>query len=269
MCRPISKGGQRCAAHTGVKYDAAQHRLAEAWRAGDPVETAAAHAAWHVAAVEYASTPKGRAEIETVYADGSAAEWNARLEQEEVTTILREGDALAAANREAAERIKAERRGRFSARRAAPTTTETAEPACRCITYRCQGTCEHVTAGESQPGEGAVSEPDRYAAARAAQRAEDLARVTRWYGGDAADADRDLAWLEGLHAAQRNQWSALSWRERWRLKRVTARMANGDGPPEVIRTVMDHSVHMQVLVRREWNGFGGTRRSLVIDGRER
>lgn len=110
MCRPISKGGQRCAGHAGPKYDQARLRLEQAWRNGAPLQVVAAQEAWHAAAVEYASTPKGRREIEALHAEVSAAiPGTARLAPEEYATILREGDALAAANKEAAERIRASR----------------------------------------------------------------------------------------------------------------------------------------------------------------
>jgi hypothetical protein len=58
MCRPISEGGQRCAAHTRVKEQQARDRLTAV--AGDPAAVVGAHDQWVAAATDYASTEEGQ-----------------------------------------------------------------------------------------------------------------------------------------------------------------------------------------------------------------
>lgn len=57
MCKSISEGGQRCAAHTRPKYEAAAFGTIE----------------WDEAAAAFASTPTGRKELEAAHRDARAA----------------------------------------------------------------------------------------------------------------------------------------------------------------------------------------------------
>lgn len=83
MCRSIAEGGQRCASHTRERFN----RLSR----GD--------AGWVDAAVEYASTPEGRQRIVAAAVRESSGN---RFEREaELQEIVKQGDALRAANQEA------------------------------------------------------------------------------------------------------------------------------------------------------------------------
>lgn len=105
MCKAIKDGGQRCAAHTRLREQNARQRL-------DGLDLKTVHpsvyskvsAAWVRAAVEYASTAEGRKDLEARAFQAFRA--RREITGAELVGICRKGDALRAANAEAARIIK-------------------------------------------------------------------------------------------------------------------------------------------------------------------
>jgi predicted nucleotidyltransferase component of viral defense system len=96
MCRPVSEGGQRCAAHSRPRYERIQQ--------SDP--------AWLDVARDYASTPEGHAHVTR---EANEAREIGDLESEALLrmTLLR-GETLRAANAETARLLKVGRRRSLS-----------------------------------------------------------------------------------------------------------------------------------------------------------
>lgn len=102
MCKPLSEGGQRCAAHAKARLErkaVAMREVAERTELPGPERLAAfqtAREAWEAAAVDYASTPAGRQALLERQAAADAeggAQTSAML-----STILQRGEATRAAN---------------------------------------------------------------------------------------------------------------------------------------------------------------------------
>lgn len=105
MCRSVSEGGQRCAAHTREKVATVVARIEDAAAAGDMAAVADARAQWEDAAAEYASTNEGRDlyRAQAAHADASGDVDTAAL----LNTIVAKGEAMRAANRETAALLAA------------------------------------------------------------------------------------------------------------------------------------------------------------------
>lgn len=105
MCRSVSEGGQRCAAHTREKVTTAVARVEEAAASGDMEGVASARVAWEDAAAEFASTNEGRDlyRAQAAHADATGDVDTAAL----LNTIVARGEALRAANRETAALLAA------------------------------------------------------------------------------------------------------------------------------------------------------------------
>lgn len=101
MCKPLNEGGQRCAAHTRARLEAAATKMRAAAEGGDPAQFALCRQNWEQAAVEYASTPTGRDAL----AERAAAAHKDRDVHTEalLTNIIVRGDAA----REANENVRA------------------------------------------------------------------------------------------------------------------------------------------------------------------
>lgn len=91
MCKPEAEGGQRCATHTGPRFDAARPTDESWWRA----------------ASEYASTTEGHSRLSCL-AHQARAEGNPQWEEQLRAAILR-GESLTETNLEAVRRMKQSR----------------------------------------------------------------------------------------------------------------------------------------------------------------
>lgn len=118
MCKSLSQGGQRCAAHTRPAFQAVEARLLHAALAGDADAMAQARTDWDAAALDYAATKEG----ETHFSDARrAAATTGDLDAEiRYETLLRRGRDLYESNREAGEEI-----ARKAALAAAPDVSPT------------------------------------------------------------------------------------------------------------------------------------------------
>lgn len=107
VCKSTAEGGQRCSAHTREKMDLKSQAVEKAAAAGDMVALRAAQVEWEEAAAEYASTDKGHTHLagqaEAALAGGDF-DTSALL-----STVVRRGEAMRAANQETAALIKAVR----------------------------------------------------------------------------------------------------------------------------------------------------------------
>lgn len=98
MCKSVAEGGQRCAAHTRERLKTKATVLETAIGAGDPAKAAVARIEWESAAAEYASTDEGHAYLSDAAsrADTSGDADTAAM----LSTLVRKGEAIRAANRE-------------------------------------------------------------------------------------------------------------------------------------------------------------------------
>jgi hypothetical protein len=123
VCKSQRDGGQRCAAHTRPRLDAATRALHAAAASGDPGRIAAAHQGWEEAAVEYASTPEGRDHFAALA--GQSAESGDYDTEALLNVIVRRGQDLNAANKDAGSILAA---AQIAAAQARPNTSATAAP---------------------------------------------------------------------------------------------------------------------------------------------
>jgi hypothetical protein len=109
MCRPMSEGGQRCAAHTRAKEQDARATLSAVTDQQLPPsrwgEIRPAYEAWQTAAVDYASTTEGEQALTQEAEQAKAASNPVRAA--ELTTIIERGQARREANAAARAEIAA------------------------------------------------------------------------------------------------------------------------------------------------------------------
>jgi hypothetical protein len=107
VCKSVSQGGQRCAAHTRPKLAAKSAAVEAAAEVGDLTALRAAQDEWETAAAEYASTEEGHDHLAAQAASAEAL--NDFDTSALLNTVIAKGEALRAANRETAALLKAVR----------------------------------------------------------------------------------------------------------------------------------------------------------------
>lgn len=126
VCKATAEGGQRCSAHTREKMDLKSKAVEKAAAAGDMGALRAAQTEWEDAAAEYASTDKGHDHL-SAQADAALAEGDYDTSAL-LSTVVRKGEAMRAANRETAALIKAVRLSQSAVTATTPVPTLTPAP---------------------------------------------------------------------------------------------------------------------------------------------
>jgi hypothetical protein len=107
MCKSLAQGGQRCAAHTRARLTAKSDALEAAVAADDLTALVAAQSEWETAAAEYASTREGNEHLRAQAVAADAADDFETMAL--LNTVIAKGEAMQAANKDAAAFLRAAR----------------------------------------------------------------------------------------------------------------------------------------------------------------
>lgn len=155
MCKSITEGGHRCAAHTRPAFQAVEARIAQAVLCGDARALDAARSDWDQVALDYAATREGKAHFTGLLSNLPDDDHDATARY---TTLLRRAEEMRAACAAIAIAVAAAETARKMALAATPDVLRDAGgvSAREHVTRPQVLPVEHLMGLESLEGEGTV-----------------------------------------------------------------------------------------------------------------